>query len=86
LPAFCPETKIPGASKKNVFVIHLAMGLVETDMNGNGSHPAMKNCEGSTGTRNGLLRGQRSFQLIEAPRGRPFGGGAGHRNGGPGMG
>ncbi len=47
---------------------------------GNGSHPTMKNCEGSTGTCNRLLRGQgRSFQVIEAPRGRPFGGGAGHR-------
>ncbi len=24
---------------------------------------------------------ERNFQVIEAPRGRPFGGGAGHRNG-----
>jgi len=47
--------------------------FVETGMNMNGSHPTMKNCEGSSGTRNRLLRGQgRSFQLIEAPRGRPF--------------
>ena len=43
-------------------------------MNGNGSHPIMKNCVGSTGDRNRLLRGQgRSFQEIEAPRGHPFG-------------
>jgi len=43
----------------------------------------MKNCEGTTGIRNRFLRGQAwSFQVIEAPRGRPFGGGAGHRNSG----
>ena len=48
-------------------------GFVETGMNMNGSHPTMKNCEGSMGTHNRLLRGQsRSFQVIEAPRGRPF--------------
>jgi len=43
----------------------------------------MKNCEGLTGIRNRLLRGRaRNFQAIEAPRGRPFGGGASpHRNG-----
>ena len=47
------------------------------------SHPTMKNCKSTTGIRNRLLRGQgRSFQVIEAPRGCPFGGGAGHRNGG----
>ena len=34
----------------------------------------MKNCEGSTGTHNRLLRGQgRSFQVIEAPLGVPSG-------------
>jgi len=33
----------------------------------------MKNCEGTNGIRGRLLRGQgRSFQVIEAPRGRPF--------------
>ncbi len=59
-----------------------SFGFVETGMNGNGSYPTMKNCEGSTGTRNRPLRGQcRSFQVIEAPRGRPFGGGEDHRNG-----
>ena len=43
----------------------------------------MKNCEGATGIRNRVLRGQgRSFQVIEAPRVHPFGGGAGHRNSG----
>ena len=43
----------------------------------------MKNCEGTIGIRNRLLKGQgRSWQVIEAPRGRPFGGGAGHRNSG----
>jgi len=41
----------------------------------------MKNCEGSTGTHNRLLMQGSDFQLIEAPRGGPFGGGAGHRNG-----
>ena len=49
-------------------------------MNGNGSHPNHENCEGMTGIRNRLLRGRgRSIQVIEAPRGRPFGGGASHR-------
>jgi hypothetical protein len=39
----------------------------------NGSHPTMKNGEGTNGTRNRPLRGRgRSFQFIEAPRGRPF--------------
>ena len=43
----------------------------------------MKNCEGTNGIYNRLMRGPgRSFQVIEAPRGRPFGGGAGHRNSG----
>jgi len=32
----------------------------------------MKNCEGTIGIHNRLLRGKGSFQLIEAPRGRPF--------------
>ena len=49
------------------------VGFVETGMNGNGSHPSMKNCEGTTGIRNRLLRSLgRSFLVIEAPRGRPF--------------
>ena len=40
----------------------------------NGSHPNMKTCEGSTGSHNRQFRGQvRSFQVIEAPRGRPSG-------------
>ena len=39
----------------------------------------MKNCEGVTGIHNRLLRSQgQSFKVIEAPRGRPIGGGAGH--------
>jgi hypothetical protein len=43
----------------------------------------LRNYEGITGIRNRLLRGQgRSFQVIEAPRGHPFGGGAGHHNSG----
>ncbi len=34
----------------------------------------IKNFEGMTGTRTNLLRGQgRSFQVFEAPLGRPFG-------------
>ena len=42
----------------------------------------IKNCEGSTGIRNRLQGGRgRSFQLIEAPRGCPFGGGAGESPG-----
>jgi len=50
---------------------------VETGMNGS-SHPNHEKCEDATGIRNRLLRGQdRSFQVIKAPRGRPFGGGAG---------
>jgi len=41
----------------------------------------VKNCEGLTGIRNKLLRDQgQSFQEIEAPQGRPFGGGAGYRS------
>jgi len=39
------------------------IGSVETGMNMNGSHPAMKNCEGTNGIQNRLLGGQgRSFQ------------------------
>jgi hypothetical protein len=49
------------------------LALQQWAMNMHGSHPTMKNCEGSTGTRNRLLRGQgRGFKVIEAPRGRPF--------------
>ena len=52
----------------------------ETGMNWNGYHQTTKNCEGTTGIHNRLLRGQgRSFQVTEAPRGHPFGGDAGHR-------
>jgi len=43
------------------------------------SHPNHENCEGTTAIRNRPLRDLgRSFQLIEATRGRPFWGGAVH--------
>jgi len=42
----------------------------------------MKNCESMTGIRSSLTGRGRSFQVIEAPLGHPFGGGASHRRNG----